>query len=374
VTSQPTQDLQGNEHPAIAAVRDQFSPDGIYLNTATIGLPPRRSVDAIRAALDDWQAGRIRPQHYDPYVDAARRLYAQLVHVDTSRVSIGSQVSIFAGLVAASVPPGAEVLTVTGDFTSILFPFLAQASRDVRVREVDLADLVAAITDDTYLVAVSAVQSATGAVADLDGLADAAAAGTRVLLDITQAAGWLPIDAGRYTWTVASGYKFLLAPRGTCFATVGPAGNDLIPHAAGWYAGDDIWSSVYGSPLRLAADARRFDTSPAWFSWIGQAATLDLLVGIGRDVLHQHATGLAGEFESRLGLPPSGSAIVSLGTRPATAERIRDAGIVTVVRAGRTRVSFHVHNTVGDVDAIADSFLSTGWTPADHHHAGQENT
>ncbi len=366
--------MNGTEHPAIAAVRGQFSPDGIYLNTATIGLPPRGSVDAIRAAMDDWQAGRARPQDYDPYVDAARRRYAHLVGVDTSRVSIGNQVSIFAGLVAAAVPSGAEVLTAKGDFTSILFPFLAQAGRAVRVREVDLADLVSAITDDTHLVAVSAVQSASGAIADLDGLADAAAAGTRVLLDVTQAAGWLPIDADRFTWTVAAGYKFLLAPRGTCFATVGSNGDDLIPHAAGWYAGNEIWSSVYGSPLRLAADARRFDTSPAWFSWIGQATTLDLLDGIGRNTLHQHATGLAGEFEARLGLPPSGSAIVSLGTRPATAERIRRDGIVTVVRAGRTRVSFHLHNTLADVDAIADAFLSTGWTPADQHHTGPENT
>jgi hypothetical protein len=36
----------------------------------------------------------------------------------------------------------------------------------------------------------------------------------------------------------------------------------LTPHYAGWYAGDDPWSSVYGGPLRLASDARRFDVSP----------------------------------------------------------------------------------------------------------------
>ena len=41
----------------------------------------------------------------------------------------------------------------------------------------------------------------------------------------------------------------------------------LTPHAAGWYAGEDIWGSIYGLPLRLASTARRFDASPAWMNW-----------------------------------------------------------------------------------------------------------
>src|SRR5450759_3085088 len=49
-----------------------------------------------------------------------------------------------------------------------------------------------------------------------------AATGARVLLDTTQAAGWLPIDASRFAYTTGGGYKWLLAPRGTCFFTVQP--------------------------------------------------------------------------------------------------------------------------------------------------------
>jgi len=44
--------------------------------------------------------------------------------------------------------------------------------------------------------------------------------------------------------------------------TVQPAlTGDLIPHAAGGYAGAKRLDSFYGSPLRLAADPRRFDVS-----------------------------------------------------------------------------------------------------------------
>lgn len=340
----------------IAAARQEFSPANVYLNTATVGLPPRRTVDAVRAALDDWQRGQCIPSNFDADVARSRDLYAQLVNLAPTQVSVGSQASVFAGLVAASVPAGAEVLVARGDFTSVLFPFLAQAERGVRVREVELNDLVDGIRPETYLVAVSAVQSGSGAIADLDGLAQAVANGTRVYLDTTQAVGWLPIDAGAYTWTVCSGYKFLLAPRGTCFATTTEAEHAVIPHTAGWYAGDDVWNSIYGTPLRLARDARRFDVSPAWFSWVGQAQSLELLVGVGRPNLYRHATQLAAAFETQLGLPVSGSAIVSLQTTQAAADRLREAGIACAQRAGRTRVSFHLHNTVADVEALVSAY------------------
>ena len=65
--------------------------------------------------------------------------------------------------------------------------------------------------------------------------------------------------------------------------------DDLVPHSAGWYAGEDPWTSIYGSPLRLAADARRFDVSPAWLSWVGQAPALELLTSVARESLHAHA-------------------------------------------------------------------------------------
>jgi hypothetical protein len=68
---------------------------------------------------------------YDLPLAAARSSYAHLAGVDRS-VAVGSQVSVFAGLIAANLPDGSEVLTATGDFTSILFPFYAQSGRGIR--------------------------------------------------------------------------------------------------------------------------------------------------------------------------------------------------------------------------------------------------
>src|ERR1044072_8208308 len=41
----------------IASARDQWHPQGAYLNTASYGLPPDRAWDAMQAALDDWRGG-----------------------------------------------------------------------------------------------------------------------------------------------------------------------------------------------------------------------------------------------------------------------------------------------------------------------------
>lgn len=346
--------------PSIESVRDEFDADVVYLATATAGLPLRRTLRAVEAAMDDWRAGTQDAAAYDLPVTAARAAYARLVGVPTTQVAVGSQVSVFAGLIAASVPSGCEVLTAEGDFTSVLFPFLAQEGRGVRVREVPLDRLAESVTSDTTLVAVSAVQSSDGRVADLDALVAACdATGTRVLLDVTQAAGWLPVDAGRVAFTVCGGYKWLLSPRGTAYLTVRPeAMDDVLPHTAGWYAGEHPWTSIYGSPLRLAPDARRFDVSPAWHAWVGAAPAVELLERLGAPALHRHGVGLANRFRDGVDLPPGDSAIVSLAVDDAAAEAMREARVVGSVRAGRLRLAFHVSTSEDDVDRALEVLRS----------------
>jgi selenocysteine lyase/cysteine desulfurase len=334
----------------LAAARAEFAAEVTYLNTASLGLPPRRSRVAMQAALYEWRAGRADPPSYDIPVNAARAAYAGLVGVDASDVAVGSQVSVFAGMVASSLPTGSEVLVAEGDFTSILFPFLVRT--DLTVREVPLERLAEAVTRRTSLVAVSAVQSADGRVADLAALE---ATGARILLDVTQAIGWLPVDARRYAYTVCGAYKWLLSPRGTAFFTIQPGLRDeIVPTSAGWYAGAAPWSSIYGSPLRLAPDARRFDVSPAWHAWVGTAPSLDLLAEVGVALLQQHSVGLANAFRAEIGLPAGDSAIVSLAVGPGADQAMRDAKVVAATRAGRLRLSFHLCNDENDVAAALE--------------------
>ncbi len=160
----------------------------------------------------------------------ARAAFAALVGTRPEHVAIGATVSQLVGLVAASLPGGSRVLLAEGDFTSVGFPFAAQRERDVRVDEVPLEHLAehAAGYD---LVAVSAVQSSDGRRVDLAALRAAHRSGTRVLLDVTQAAGWMPLALDWADWVVGAGYKWLLAPRGAAWLAVHPEAPTLLPHS-----------------------------------------------------------------------------------------------------------------------------------------------
>lgn len=326
---------------------EEFQAEGTYLNSATMGLPPRDTLTALATAVDEWRRGTAHAPGYDADVTAARAAYARMVGVDPHTVAIGSQVSPLVAVVAAAVPDGATVLVPEGEFTSVTFPFLAQEARGIRVVEVPLAEIAEHVDGSTGLVALSAVQSSDGAVAPLHAVEEAAERhGVDVLLDVTQAAGWLPVDAGRFAYTVCAAYKWLLSPRGTAFLTVRrDRWEGLVPAAAGWYAGEQPWSSIYGSPLRLAADARRFDVSPAWHAWVGTASSLALLERVGVAELHAHALAVEAAFAAAAGLEPAGRAVRAVTADAEVPAVLAGHGIVAAERAGRLRVSFHVNNT-----------------------------
>lgn len=337
--------------PTIAEARDQWSPEGVFLDTASYGLPPRDGFDALQQALAEWRDGRGSWERWSESTEGARAAFAALVGVAGERVAVGSTVSEFVGLAAACLPDGARVLVPDIEFTSMLFPFLVQERRGITVTTVAPSRLADAIDARTDVVALSAVQMSSGEVADLDAITAAAAHhGALTLLDATQACGWLPIDATRFGAVVASAYKWLMAPRGTAFMAVGDDWLErIVPHSAGWFAGRDVHSSYFGPPLRLATNARRLDTSPAWFSWVGAQPALELLNRIGIDAVHEHDVALANRLRAGLGMEPSNSAIVSADL-PDASQRLRRAGISAAQRGGRLRVSCHVYNTVDDVD------------------------
>lgn len=326
-----------------------------YLNTPAVGVPPVEAAQVLTGAVQRWGRGALGAEEVEPAVAAARQGFADLVGVDVGSVAIGASTSALVGVLAAGVRDGARVLVARGDFTSLTFPFAAQAGRGVRVDEVDLAD-VPERAGDYDVVAVSVVQSADGALLDLDALrAAVAGTSTRVVLDATQSAGWLPADLGWADAVVAAGYKWLMAPRGAAWMALGhELVEDLTPLAAGWYAGEDPMSTVYGLPLRLARDARRYDTSPVWLAHLVAAVVLPWSAGLDRAAVHAHCTGLADALREDLHMPPAGSAIVAVRAAGA-AERLDRAGVRASVRAGAVRVGFHLYSTADDLDRVTSA-------------------
>ncbi|MFC0545093.1 aminotransferase class V-fold PLP-dependent enzyme [Kutzneria chonburiensis] len=322
-----------------------------YLNTASIGVPPTIVADAVAAAVQRWRVGADAPPGFDVHVADARAGFAALVGTNAAHVAIGATASQLVAIAAASVPDGSRVLVPAGEFTSTTFPFAAQARRGIKITEVPLAEIPDAMPDHDVL-AAGVVQSSDGALLDLAAVRRNRE-GVTVVLDVTQALGWLPVDLAWADYVVGAGYKWLMTPRGAAWMAVHPDVLDSArPIHANWYAGEDPWQTVYGLPLRLAGDARRLDLSPTWFAHVGAAVALPWLASLDIAEVYRHNVGLANRLLDRLGLPPGDSAIVSVEADPS-----RLAGIRHSVRAGRVRLSFALSNTVDDVDLVSAALI-----------------
>ncbi len=318
-----------------------------YLNTATFGIPPTAATEALVTSARAWGDATFDPLATDGSVARVRAAYARIVGSHARDVTLGGSVSQVVGMVAASLPDGAHVLAARGDFTSVLGPFLADPRLTVTL--VDLERLIDDITPSVDLVAVSSAQSADGRIIDVDALAHAAnRAGAKTLIDVSQSAGWLPIDSTRFDVVVAGGYKWLSTPRGVALAAVRPDNRWIRPVLASWYGSDSPWDSLYGPRLRLSEDARRLDTSPPWQIMEAAAVSLETLARHSIEDVNAHSVGLANDLRVGLGLAESNSAIVSVANVDTGA--LEAAGIKAATRDGRARLGFYLYNDMDDVE------------------------
>ncbi len=273
----------------MSGIPDVWHPETVYLNTASFGLPPDSVWDALQVAQADWRAGRVSWEHWTAVTGRARNAVRD-ARARRSRQRGGGRERLRADRADRGRDPRRlEVLAPEPEFTSLLFPFLAQAERGVdgrrrAARPAGRGDRRAARTSSPC----RAVQSSTGEVAALDDIASAARHhGALSIIDATHAIGWLPVDATRFDALACAAYKWLMSPRGTAFMVLDEALADrLTPHQAGWFAANDPLTDQFGPPLRLPETARRFDTSPAWFSWVGTEPALQLLNEIGVETIH----------------------------------------------------------------------------------------
>jgi selenocysteine lyase/cysteine desulfurase len=340
----------------IAGFEDLWDPQPGWLNTASYGLPPQPAWEALQSVLQDWRVGATSWEPWDESTTRARASFARLVGADVADVFVGSTVSAAIAPIAGALPDGSKVLVDDIEFTSNVYPWMVHADRGIEVVAAATDKLIESIRPGIDLVAVSAVQSLTGTVLDLEKVVAASKeVGALLVVDASQAAGWLPLDVTGVDALIAHTYKWLMSPRGATLGYLSPRLQERCrPINAGWYAGNNVSSSYYGTQLDLAPDARRFDQSPSWFSFVGAAPVLELIEQIGVETIHQHNLALANDFRAGLGLPPGNSAIVSASI-PGAQEAFAAAGIRAAVRGGNLRASFHLYSTDADVQLALEA-------------------
>ena len=357
-----------------------------YLNQASLGLIGQRAVEAMHAVLD--QVARHGNLHMSDEQEAAfltdlREHAAELLTVDGRRVAIVSSASELLSQAPwlLAPPAGSKVIAVATDFPAITRPWLRLAQHGGCVvdfvadrADSDLTtDVINRIDTDTSVVAIGWVQYATGTVIDVPRLRAATdQAGVRLVLDVTQGAGALPIDASAWNADVlvSSGYKWLGGHGGVA---IGVLADDLAsetPPLPGWFGAADPFG-FDATHLSLAPDARRFTQSTmSYISVRGLTAAIGGLLRTGIGAVAQHAARLAellvGAAEPLGWRPyrplddPAASPHILALTHPAgsaadVANRLRRRGIVCSSRGDRLRVSLAPYNDHADIAALADA-------------------
>ncbi len=365
--------MTDSEIAALFAGRD----GSIYMNTAAMGLAPAPAAAAFHAAIENWRLGRLDYDAAEAAGEAARAAFARIVNVPADGVAIIPYASAVAGLLAAHLRrlgPGGNVVVGAQEYTSNLFAWKLLEDAGIAVRQVPYqdgtlpADAFAAHADaDTRLIAASGIQSASGYRIDIARLrAIADRHGALLYIDAAQHAGAWPLDATALgiDMLAAPSHKFLLGTRGMGYAWIAPALRErLQPIHAGWKAAARPMQSFYGPDMELSPTASRFDMSLAWMNALADRESLAVLERIGMPHVHDRNAALAQHLARRLraaGIPfadhgAHGSTIFSVAPEnPAAGERLRAAGVVAAIRAGRVRLSLHVHNTIAEIDHVAD--------------------
>jgi selenocysteine lyase/cysteine desulfurase len=345
----------------------------VWLNTPTVPPGALPVLEALRRAQDDWERGEFSWQGWEAEAYATRELFARLIGAPDDSVALVGSVAEAASLVAASLPPG-RVVVGSREFHSNLLPWLALRDDGREVTEVPAAGgvvstkaLADAIDDRTALVAVSEVQSSNGYRIDLPELAARCReAGARLFVNLTQAAGALRLDAAevRPDFATATGYKWLLGPRGAAWLHVrSDRRRELKPFIPNWHSVEEPYADYYGA-VNIARGMGGLDTSFSWFPYVGARAALELIGSLDATQVEQRCLDLARRFRDGvrgLGFEQSPEEVPSqiVAISVPDAERVRttlkEGNIIAAVRAGSIRFGFHAFNDEADVAAALDA-------------------
>jgi len=283
---------------------DEFeqAPGLCYLNHAAVAPWPRRSADAVaRFARDSVCLGA---SEYPQWLATERRLRQRLARMinapSSGDIALVKNTSEALSLVAFGLDwqVGDQVVISDEEFPSNRIVWQALADQGVQVIQVRLAGddepetaLLAACTEHTRLLAVSAVQFASGLRLDLARLGQACQLrGVLFCVDAIQQIGALPFDVQQYQcdFAMADGHKWMLGPEGLgvfyCRAALRPR---LKLHAYGWHMLEHL-GDFEREHWQVARSARRFECgSPNMLGACALEASLSLLEEVGMDSVAQ---------------------------------------------------------------------------------------
>jgi cysteine desulfurase / selenocysteine lyase len=356
-----------------------------YLNAASYGPLPERSLRAGREFQERRGAAALQVEDFGDTLERARRACARLVNAAESEIALTPNTSvglnIAADLVRARARDGRRAIIVPDrEFPANVYGWLSlrRDGFDVEITPVDdrgcpredaLLERVA--RGDVAALAISAVQFATGYRADLARLGAACRAhDTLFVVDGIQALGAVPVDvvADGIDVLASGGQKWLCGPFGAGFAYIR---RDLIgahePHRPGWlsFRSTADFTRLLDYTWDLWDDARRFEVGSLGIqAFVELAHSIELILEAGVDRIFEHIRALQAPLlewaADTRGAEPllcgdgRTSGIIALRVDDALAlnAALAAEGITCVPREGAVRFAPHFYNTNTEMERV----------------------
>lgn len=371
-------------------------PDGLhYLNCAYMS-PLARTVEA--AGLDGFRRlrapSRIEPSDFFEESDELRRAFAALVGVEEpARVALIPSASYGLAIAARNlgVDPGQNLVLAEDQFPSNVYAWRRLAdARGADLRFVGPGDgggeegagrgerwnarILEAIDGATAGVALPHVHWTDGTLFELESVRRRASeVGAALIVDGTQSVGALPFEVGRIRpdALVCAGYKWMLGPYSIGVAYLGPRFDDADPLEETWLGrkGSEDFGGLVDYETEYQPGAIRHDmgerSNPVTVPM--QTAALRLLLDWGVERIQDYCRRLtrplvdeAGDLGMRVE-DEAWRASHLFGLRLPTGARserlareLEREDVVVSVRGDAVRVSPHLYNDEGDVEALLD--------------------
>lgn len=358
-----------------------------YLNSASEGLLPQRSLKAMMQAAEQKQAPQaLGDAHYFEMPSRIRELLSHLLRCSSNEIALVPSTSFGLGALAFSLPlkSGDEVLLVERDFPSNNFAWECLRGQGMQIRTIPFIPdnhqtgrLLEAITPQTRVVSISVVHFYTGFRYDLAAISEfCSRKDVFLVVDGIQAFGNSVIDLQKTPVDAlcAAGHKWQLSPSGTGFLYIHPDLMPLLKHSfTGWMHNKNATSFSNTSMFEYepCSSARRFELGTA--PYILHAAyeqSLLLLQESKIEYIEQHNRRLVSKLvdffrEMNWDMPdmPRSSSIFSV-VPPAKYDcylilhQLAERQIYVSVRESHLRIAPHFYNTEQDIDRFCQELRS----------------
>ena len=351
-----------------------------YLVSHSLGAMPRRASAYLQQFADEWSSRGVRAWH-EGWWEIGRTtgdLLAPVLGVQPGSISMHQNVTVAMAIIASCHTFDSRrnrIVMTDLEFPSNMYLFegFRRYGADIAyvkspdAMRTDLEALLDAIDDRTVLVPLSYVLFKSAYIQKVEAVIEKAhRVGARVILDLYQAAGTVPLSVGRLgaDFAVGGSVKWLCGGPGAGYLYVRPdLAGQLKPGIVGWAAHAEPFEFAPGAIAYADAPERFQSGTPNVPSLYSARAGYEIVAEIGVPAIREKSLRLtrrmmqmASEAGFRVNTPDrdderGGSVIIDAPGGKAVADELIRREVIVDYRPGAgVRMAPHFYNTLEEIE------------------------